>query len=201
VSLAAPPVPIFAVMNINESYLSMTYYLTFAMDACLSCPAGCVRTYMTDVGSRKINGFSLLDLMLTLVITSLLAALAVPAYNGFIDKGKNAKAIGDIGSISIDIESFRLRNNDLIPINLNELLAEVPLDPWGNPYSYLNIKAAGPGAGGLRKDGKLNPLNTDFDLFSMGSDGDSEDPLSAKASRDDIVRANNGDFIGLGEDY
>ncbi len=156
---------------------------------------------MTEFGSRKLSGFSLLDLMLTLVIASLLAALAVPAYQGFIDKGKNAKAIGDIGSLSVQIESFRLRNNDRIPLNLDELPGEVPLDPWGNPYSFLNIKVAGAGAGGLRKDGKLNPLNTDFDLFSMGSDGDSKDPLSAKASRDDIVRANNGDFIGLGEDY
>ena len=156
---------------------------------------------MTNLGSRKINGFSLLDLMLTLVIASLLAALAVPAYNGFIDKGKNAKAIGDIGSISIEIESFRLRNNDRIPLNLDELPSEVLLDPWGRPYVFLNIKAAGPGNGGLRKDGKLNPLNTDFDLFSMGSDGDSKGPLSATTSRDDIVRANNGDFIGRGEDY
>jgi general secretion pathway protein G len=156
---------------------------------------------MTEFASRKISGFGLLDLMLTLVIASLLAALAVPAYQGFIDKGKNAKAIGDIGSISVQIESFRLRNNDRIPLILDELPGEVPLDPWGNPYNFLNIKVAGPGAAGLRKDGKLNPLNTDYDLFSVGSDGDSSDPLSAKASRDDIVRANNGDFIGLGEHY
>jgi general secretion pathway protein G len=156
---------------------------------------------MTSSGSRKINGFGVLDLMLTLVIASLLAALAVPTYNGFIDRGKYAKAIGDIGSISIEIESFRLRSNDRIPLNLDELPSDVPLDPWGRPYVYLNIKAAGPGNGGFRKDGKLNPLNTDFDLYSMGSDGDSKGPLSAKASRDDIVRANNGDFIGRGEDY
>ena len=132
--------------------------------------AGCVRTYMTDLGSRKTSGYGVLDLMLTLVIASLLAALAVPAYQGFIDKGKNAKAIGDIGSISVQIESFRLRNNDRIPLNLDELPGEVPLDPWGNPYNFLNIKVAGPGAAGLRKDGKLNPLNTDYDLFSEGSD-------------------------------
>ena len=44
-------------------------------------------------------------------------------------------------------------------------------------------------------------MNSDFDLYSVGNDGDSESPLSAKASRDDIVRANNGAFIGLGEDY
>jgi general secretion pathway protein G len=53
----------------------------------------------------------------------------------------------------------------------------------------------------LRKDGKLNPLNTDFDLYSLGRDGESRETLNARPSRDDIVRANNGAFIGLAEDY
>jgi general secretion pathway protein G len=35
----------------------------------------------------------------------------------------------------------------------------------------------------------------------MGKDGASVSPLTAKASRDDIVRANNGGFIGLAEDF
>ena len=78
---------------------------------------------------------------------------------------------------------------------------DVPFDPWGAPYQYLNILAAGPGKGAFRKDGKLNPLNSDFDLFSVGADRESMGPLSAAKSRNDIVRANNGAFIGLGEDY
>jgi general secretion pathway protein G len=57
------------------------------------------------------------------------------------------------------------------------------------------------GKGPLRKDGKLNPLNTDYDLYSVGADGLSAGPLTAMQSRDDIVRANNGAFVGLGEDY
>ena len=77
---------------------------------------------------------------------------------------------------------------------------EIPLDPWGRPYAYLNIAAAG-GIGDVRKDKNLNPLNTDFDLYSLGEDGASASPLTAKNSRDDIVRANNGAYIGLGEDY
>ena len=35
----------------------------------------------------------------------------------------------------------------------------------------------------------------------MGKDGASIGPLTAKASLDDIVRANNGQFIGLAADY
>jgi general secretion pathway protein G len=143
----------------------------------------------------------LIDLMLAVIIASLLMTVAVPAYDQFIDRARVARAIGDIGSISIAIERFGIKNNGRLPNFLDELLMDVPFDPWGAPYQYLNIVAAGPGKGAFRKDGKLNPLNSDFDLFSVGADGESMGPLSAAKSRDDIVRANNGAFIGLGEDY
>jgi general secretion pathway protein G len=132
---------------------------------------------------------------------ALLVAVAIPSYKQFVVRAKNARAIGDIATMSIEIDRFRLKNNGALPNSLNELSMEIPLDPWKAPYQYLNILAAGPGNGDLRKDGKLNPLNSDFDLYSMGDDGDSASPLSANPSRDDIVRANNGAFIGLGEDY
>jgi general secretion pathway protein G len=147
------------------------------------------------------SGYGLLELLVAVVIVSLLTTLAIPAYNGFINTARVEKSIGDIGSLHVKIEEFRLKNNDQMPANLNELNMAIPTDPWGQPYEYLNIRTAGPGKGGLRKDGKLNPLNTDFDLYSIGADGKSAGPLSAKASRDDIVRANNGAFIGLGEEY
>lgn len=156
---------------------------------------------MKNLCTPKCQGMGLIDLMLAVIIASLLMAVAVPAYDQFIDRARVARPIGDIGSISIAIERFGIKNNSRLPNSLNELLMDVPFDPWGAPYQYLNIVAAGPGKGAFRKDGKLNPLNSDFDLFSVGADGESMGPLSAAASRDDIVRANNGAFIGLGEDY
>lgn len=156
---------------------------------------------MKNLCTPKCQGMGLIDLMLAVTIASLLMAVAVPAYDQFIDRARVARAIGDIGSISIAIERFGIKNNGRLPNSLNELLMDVPIDPWGAPYQYLNIVAAGPGNGAFRKDGKLNPLNSDFDLCSVGADGESMGPLSAAKSRDDIVRANNGAFIGLGEDY
>lgn len=139
--------------------------------------------------------------MVVLVISGLLMTLAVPAYNGYTQRARIAKSIGDISGLALEVEKFRLKNNGRIPLTLDELGVVVPTDPWNQPYEFLNIPAAGPGKGSVRKDGKLNPLNTDFDLYSIGKDGRSAGPLSAKHSRDDIVRANNGGFIGLGEDY
>ena len=142
-----------------------------------------------------------MELMITLVIVSLLTSIAVPAYDKFARRAQNSRAIGDLGVITIEIGKFQLRNNNALPDLLADLGVDIPLDPWGTPYSYLNIVAAGPGKGQFRKDGNLNPLNTDYDLYSSGKDKDSASPLNAKKSRDDIVRANNGAFLGLAEDY
>jgi general secretion pathway protein G len=162
---------------------------------------GLTGTHMKVLVVRPSKGFGLLELMVALVVFSLLMALAVPAYNGFIDRARVGAAIGDIGSLALEIDRFSVNNNDRLPATLNELSMDVPPDPWGNEYQYLNIRTAGPGNGAFRKDGNLNPLNSDFDLYSMGADGESAGPLSAGKSRDDIVRANNGAFLGLGEDY
>ena len=52
-----------------------------------------------------------------------------------------------------------------------------------------------------RKDHFQVPVNSDFDLYSMGRDGQSRAPFTAEASYDDIVRASDGRFIGLVTDF
>ena len=143
----------------------------------------------------------MLELMIVLVIAGLLAAVSVPAYTEYARRAKVSRAVSDISELHIAISRFRNSVADRFPANLGELSVPVPNHPWGQPYVYLNIADDKPTKGQLRKDGKLNPINTDYDLYSVGADGGSQKPLVAKQSRDDIVRANNGDFIGLAEDY
>lgn len=157
----------------------------------------CMKQYRPD----RSAGFGFLEVMITLVIAALLVSVAVPAYDQFTDRAKVSRSIGEIGWIAIEIGKYQLRNNNALPADLTELGVDIPLDPWGRPYAYTNIAAAAPGFGGFRKDKNLNPLNTDYDLYSLGEDGASSGPLNAQSSRDDIVRANNGAYIGLGEDY
>lgn len=56
------------------------------------------------------------------------------------------------------------------------------------------------GIGQARKDQNLVPINSDFDLFSVGRDGASVSPLSGPG-RDDIVRGSDGAYFGLAKDY
>jgi len=149
---------------------------------------------------RNHYGFTLIELLLTLIIVGTLAAIAVSTYSEYIDRSKVAQAESDIRIIESKIEAF-YETNFKYPDSLDELKGQIPpSDPWGNPYQYLNITTT-KGKGKVRKDHNLVPLNSDYDLYSMGKDGESVSPLTAKASRDDIVRANNGAFVGLASEY
>ena len=89
-----------------------------------------------------------------------------------------------------------------LPDTLDQLGNGIPTDPWGNAYQYQRIEGAGlKGKGKLRKDKKLNPINSDYDLYSMGADGQSKLPLTAKHSWDDIIRASNGAYVGPATEY
>ena len=52
-----------------------------------------------------------------------------------------------------------------------------------------------------RKDHFLVPVNSDFDLYSMGEDRKSQAPFTAAASFDDIVRVDDGRYVGLVSEF
>jgi general secretion pathway protein G len=151
---------------------------------------------------NRARAFTLIELLIAVAVIALLGVIAVPVYVEHVDEARINTAKTDIKLISLLIERHRTINNQRLPDKLEDLTDPVPLDPYGNGYQYLRIEGAGlKGKGKLRKDKNLNPLNTDYDLYSMGKDGDTKLPLTAKPSRDDIVRASNGAFVGLAIDY
>ncbi len=162
-----------------------------------------VSRILTDSqGNRNIRApgsFTLINLMVSISIVALLASITIPSVDMLIQKFRVAAALADIGSMQIRIENFRTLNNGMLPTSLDVL--GTPTDPWGNPYQYINIEAGLTPPGFWRTDLGLEPINSDYDLFSMGRDGDSVPPLTGKSSRDDIVRADNGAYVGLAVDH
>lgn len=150
---------------------------------------------------RRTKGFGLLDLILILIVFSLVAALAVPVYGEYAKRMSINRAIEDLAALSREISSFQRGNDGRNPATLQQLGISIPLDPWGNAYRYVDLSGQPSGSRPARKDDRHRVLNTDFDLYSGGADGVSRVPLSARGSRDDVLRANNGLFIGLAEDY
>ena len=149
----------------------------------------------------RAAGFTLIELLITVAIVVILAVIAVPSFQQYVDRANNAQASADIFAISSRMEPFYIDKNRF-PASLAEIKMDGMRDPWGNPYKYLVIMGGGFRVQmKLRKDNKLVPINSDFDLYSMGKDGRSSVPLTAPNSLDDIVRANNGRYIGIAKDY
>ncbi len=152
--------------------------------------------------ASTIRGFTLIEVLVVAAIMVALSAIAIPVYQSYMDDVRLSNVRKDVALISIHLERFRTENRGSLPDTLAQTPAGGLADPWGNPYRYLKIEdAVGGGLGGLRKDKNLVPLNTDFDLYSMGKDGKSKAPLTAADSHDDIIRANNGGYIGLASEY
>jgi general secretion pathway protein G len=153
--------------------------------------------HQTEYYRPRQFGVTLLELMAVLAVVAVLGSLAVPAFNNYVQRSRTARAIGDIGTISLQLYRWQL-NAQMFPATLAEA-GIVVTDPWGRPYEYTRVE--GTPYNELRKDHNLHPINTDFDLYSVGPDGDTQKPLTTQASRDDIIRANNGTYIGVAANY
>ncbi len=154
-------------------------------------------------------------MLLVTVMIMTLSGIALPLYAQALDVARITRAIGDIRAMANEIMAFQILSGD-VPDTLDEVGYGAHRDPYGNPYQYLKFGpppggggggGGGPGGGGggfmgeARKDKFLVPINSRYDLYSLGKDGESVPPLTAPKSRDDIIMANDGGFVGLAENY
>jgi len=124
----------------------------------------------------RVQGFTLIELMIVVVIIVALASMVVPRLSGRTEQAKKAVAKADISSnISMALKLYELDNGNFPTTEqgLNTLvsgpssasasgnwngpyLETIPLDPWGNAYKY-------------KSPGTVNKAT--YDLFSAGKDG------------------------------
>lgn len=123
---------------------------------------------------RLQSGFTLIEVLVVVVILAILAAVAIPNLVDEPDKARVVKVQQDIRAIETALEMYKL-NNFQYPSTEQGLealvnkpagnppapnykpggyLKNLPKDPWGNSYQYLN-----PGA------------RAEIDIFSLGADG------------------------------
>ena len=144
------------------------------------------------------KGFTLLELLVVVAIIGTLASIAISTYQGTIQKAKTVKAIAEIKNIATTLDNF-YQDNQFYPDTLDQAGLGGLRDPWGNPYQYTNLATAPQSQ--WRRDRNNNPINSFYDLYSMGPDGDSQKQVAAAKSRDDIIRAWDGKFIGQGKAF
>ena len=122
--------------------------------------------------ARVQAGFTLIELMVVLLIIGVLAALIVPNVLDRADDAKVTAARTDVSNLMQALKLYRLDNgrypsteqglaalvtkpsSEPVPANWKKNLDQLPKDPWGNPYVYLN-----PGVKG------------EVDVMSLGADG------------------------------
>jgi general secretion pathway protein G len=136
-------------------------------------------------------GMTIIELLATLAIASALASIAIPKYHAIADEARVARAIGDLQAIQTTIDTKDSVPNSIAGLGMNLM------DPWGNPYVFVKFSTGGT----PRVDAFGIPINTVYDLYSYGRDGATSGPLNAGVSLDDVVRANDGGFIGAASRY
>lgn len=121
---------------------------------------------------NRSSGFSFIEIMVVVIIIGILATIIVPQLMSRPDEARIVKAKTDITAIENALNLYRLDNgvypttdqglqalvskptSDPIPRNWKPYLKQMPKDPWGHNYNYLN-----PGEHG------------EIDVFTYGADG------------------------------
>lgn len=163
------------------------------------------------------HGFTLIELIITILIVLTLTGIAMPLASDYIHKANVVSAISEIRLVEQEIIFFETEKGyypggkepiiSFMLESMREIGKDNFKDPWGTPYQYRNL-AQGPHTGGgkpkfCRRDRSFNPLNYDFDLYSVGPDRQvpTNNQITADKGADDIVRAANGRYVGEGAKF
>lgn len=130
---------------------------------------------------QRLTGYTLMELLIVITIIGVLLGIAVANFRGTPDEARMSSAKQEIRTLELALDMYRM-HNAAYPSSEQGLKAlvekpaearkwqqggylkakTVPLDPWSNPYKYLN-----PGTHG-----------GEIDIYSLGPDGrESEDDI------------------------
>src|SRR5215470_1750039 len=132
---------------------------------------------------RRSRGIALMEFVCAIGVVAIVASASISGVNAYENRARAARAIGDIGTISIQLYRWQ-SNTRKFPETLAEAGLSGFVDPWGHPYQYVNVASAK--AGDVLRDRTRTPLNSDFDLYSLGPDGSTDPQLGEGRARDDI---------------
>ena len=143
-------------------------------------------------------GMTLIEIIIVAAIIGTITGVALPTYTSHMNKVNNQQAVADMLNIELCIEKFYAENGRY-PDNLAEIGKDGLEDPWEQTYQYLNM-ANDPKQNECRKIRNIHPINTDYDLYSVGKDGKSTKSINSEVSWDDVIRAYDGSYMGVAKD-
>ena len=167
----------------------------------ISAISNCFGHKSCACAARRQRGLTLIELVIAVAILAIVAAAAIPVYEGYVNEARIARSIQDMRQMALILDD--LYQDGSPPATLAAVGLDNMADPWGAPYRYLWLRGnPAPGINGQRRrDRSMNPVNSDYDLYSIGADGATVSQFAGGPARDDVVRANDGDFFGLAGDH
>ncbi len=187
-----------------------------SVSVCLSVPP--TRLDKSSIYKQRpaglCHGFTLIELVITVLIVLTLTGIAMPLASDYIHRANVVRAITEIRMVEKEILFFETEKGYYpggktpgMLQSMHEIGKDNFKDPWGTPYQYRNL-AQGPHTGGgkpqfCRRDRSFNPLNYDFDLYSVGPDRQvpTHNQITVDKGADDVVRAANGRYVGEGSKF
>ena len=136
-------------------------------------------------------GFTLIELIVVTTILGVLTLMAFPVFSNYIRTVKNGACAADIRVIDKAIQAYVIDKNAL-PNSLDDVGMGEKLDPWKRLYVYQDLSKGA----ALMNFAGIEALNTDYDLYSKGEDGASTPASGNPGNEDDIVRSNDGVYVG-----
>jgi general secretion pathway protein G len=150
--------------------------------------------------ASRTRGFTLVELAIALAIVGVLGALSLNQYLAYIERVRVARAVVEMKDLTAQLDPIAFEGGRL-PTTLAAVGLGGRRDPWGRVYVYLKIQGNPASFLKSRKDQFLVPINSDYDLYSRGRDGLSQASITNRFSLDDVLRGNDGAFLGLAAKY
>lgn len=112
---------------------------------------------------NKMNGFTLIEVMVVVVILGILAAVIIPNVVGKDEQARRVLSQTSLSNVANALEMYRLDHHKYPTtqeglealVDKGAYLKSLPNDPWDNPMQYISPGEAG----------------KPFELYSFGPDG------------------------------
>ena len=166
---------------------------TFTRQVSSMLANGCKRNSQSPQWLNK-RGFTLIEILVVLTILLALSMLGLSTLTEFKTRARINRAAAEIRFLEREINAHALETGTL-PGSLADLKIQSLRDPWGRPYEYHPYDA-----GNMRERAGLE-LNNDYDLYSLGLDGLFNRSIAQPGGKDDVIRVNEGRWVGLAENY
>ncbi len=139
---------------------------------------------------RKSDGFTLMELVVTIAILTLLAGILVPAVGNYMEKGKTGKVTAELRELVNAVSTYNVDTGawpgatDITTLTTtNFALTNIPCfytntfakTGWNGPYLNKGVMVSGamtvavPAAGGVPGSGLLDPWGNPYYVYTFAN--------------------------------